>query len=175
MHHSMCVKLLELPVRGRQWDWQVPQKQLQDAALGAVVPIAEACSDAAWQGEIKRLGDVYELQGRWQLDVKRECSRCNASFVQALQGDCQREFCVGEKPDDDTENECEVLEPPGELDLLDVLREEIWLSWRQIVLCSSDCKGLCLGCGENLNLSHCRCVKDETDHPLAALRKLKFD
>jgi len=29
------------------------------------------------------------------------------------------------------------------------------------ILCKDDCKGLCPGCGVNLNLDECRCAKDE--------------
>ena len=38
-------------------------------------------------------------------------------------------------------------------------------------LCSEDCKGLCPGCGVNLNHEACRCKK-QVDPRLAALAKL---
>ena len=38
-------------------------------------------------------------------------------------------------------------------------------------LCSEDCKGICPGCGVNLNQGSCTCKK-ETDPRLAALAKL---
>ena len=39
------------------------------------------------------------------------------------------------------------------------------------MLCSEDCKGLCCGCGTNLNFEDCSCEK-EVDPRLAALKQL---
>ena len=37
------------------------------------------------------------------------------------------------------------------------IREEILLNFPLKVLCRKDCKGLCPGCGANLNYEECRC------------------
>lgn len=45
----------------------------------------------------------------------------------------------------------------GGLALEDVLREQVLLSLPVRALCRQDCKGLCPGCGRNLNLEVCIC------------------
>ncbi|MCL1995722.1 MAG: DUF177 domain-containing protein [Defluviitaleaceae bacterium] len=44
------------------------------------------------------------------------------------------------------------------------------------VLCSPTCKGLCFGCGSNLNNHPCNCTKEQetTDPRFDVLKKLKF-
>jgi len=43
------------------------------------------------------------------------------------------------------------------IDLGEEIRQEIILSNPGKVLCSKDCKGICPGCGANLNIEQCKC------------------
>jgi uncharacterized protein len=43
------------------------------------------------------------------------------------------------------------------IDLGEEIRQEIIMSNPAKVLCSKDCKGICPGCGANLNLEKCKC------------------
>ena len=57
--------------------------------------------------------------------------------------------------------------------LEDVLREQVLLSLPEKTLCRPDCKGLCPGCGRNLNTESCSCsesVPDPRWSPLSDLR-----
>ena len=47
------------------------------------------------------------------------------------------------------------------LDIDKNVREEILISFPMKVLCSDDCKGICSGCGANLNHHGCKCLKEE--------------
>lgn len=49
------------------------------------------------------------------------------------------------------------------LDLTDDIREDILCILPQHFLCSEDCKGFCLKCGQNLNLGPCDCEADDED------------
>ena len=51
-------------------------------------------------------------------------------------------------------------------------REAVILELPMRFLCSEDCKGLCPGCGSNLNNGPCDCVKTEGDQRWAPLKKL---
>lgn len=53
-----------------------------------------------------------------------------------------------------------------------LLWEEFSLSLPVKPLCRPDCRGLCAGCGQNLNLGKCSCDTDEGDPRLAVLRNL---
>ena len=72
---------------------------------------------------------------------------------------------------EDEENDDILLLDGTELDLDEVVTEAFVLAMDTENLCSDDCKGLCAGCGVNLNEEPCRC-KPEVDPRLAALAQL---
>jgi len=55
-----------------------------------------------------------------------------------------------------------------------LIYEQIVLQIPIKVLCTEDCRGLCPGCGTNLNLGTCNCPADRVDERLAVLKKLKL-
>ena len=57
--------------------------------------------------------------------------------------------------------------------LEDVLREQVLLSLPEKTLCRADCKGLCPGCGRNLNTEQCSCESTEVDTRWSALSDLR--
>jgi len=127
-----------------------------------------------WHASLEYRGEVFRLHGQWQGAIKRSCSRCNAAFDWQISGRTERDYKMG-SPSNDDESECEYLAAPGLIDLIDVLREDVWLAWKADVICADSCKGLCPGCGCNLNTQACRCEQDDSEHPFAALRTLKLD
>jgi uncharacterized protein len=61
-----------------------------------------------------------------------------------------------------------------EADLEPMLRDAVTLALPLNPLCRADCKGLCAGCGADLNTARCTCRNDDMDPrwaPLAALRE----
>jgi len=168
--HAWRIVLRDLPEEGKSWDLAVPAADLQDAALGAVDALP-ACTDMHWQGEIRRRGDVWRLVGRWRVTLRRQCDRCLAPFDWTVEGSLERNYRIAEHAPDDDE---EALAFPGRIDLIDVLREEVWLAWRVRAVCREDCKGLCPCCGADLNRGDCGCAPQDEDHPFAVLRKLKL-
>ena len=54
----------------------------------------------------------------------------------------------------------------------EAVREELILSVPDYVLCTDECKGICAGCGVDLNTGTCTCKK-EPDDRWAALEALK--
>ncbi|MCL4445443.1 MAG: DUF177 domain-containing protein [Actinobacteria bacterium] len=58
------------------------------------------------------------------------------------------------------------------VDLGPLLREAIWLDLPLVPVCDEDCKGICPGCGEDMNTSECRCV-ERGDPRWAILDRLK--
>jgi uncharacterized protein len=61
----------------------------------------------------------------------------------------------------------------GGLVLEDVLREQVLLSLPARTLCQQDCKGICSGCGRNLNTEACTCDTVPSDPRWAALSDLR--
>lgn len=50
------------------------------------------------------------------------------------------------------------------INLEEPIAMNILLNLPMKVLCSKNCKGLCIKCGHNLNSSECRCERDFIDH-----------
>lgn len=176
VHRQWLVTLRDLPDAGREWDAAVARALLANPDEGAVEALVGLCDDVHWQLALARKGDVYRLTGRWQAQIERQCSRCNAAFVWHVEGETERDFRLAGRPHEANaeESECELVESPGEIDLLDILREDIWLAWKADVVCHEDCKGLCVQCGQDLNQGACGCDQEDPTHPFAALRKLKL-
>ena len=61
------------------------------------------------------------------------------------------------------------------IDFRDAVQEQVIMAIPMQPLCREDCRGLCPGCGANLNLEKCRCRPDDVDPRLAILKKLKLD
>ena len=57
-----------------------------------------------------------------------------------------------------------------QIELGEAVREELILSMERYVVCDPSCRGLCPGCGANLNLETCDCAKEESDPRWRALR-----
>jgi uncharacterized protein len=57
------------------------------------------------------------------------------------------------------------------VDLAEVLREELLLGMPMKALCDADCKGICVGCGIELNTESCTC-EPEADERWSALAAL---
>ena len=61
-----------------------------------------------------------------------------------------------------------------EINLGALLLQELILALPIKVLCKPGCKGICPGCGTNLNLESCGCGVDRMDPRMAALRDVKI-
>ena len=61
----------------------------------------------------------------------------------------------------------------GDVDLVQVAREQIYLNLPLKSVCRDDCKGLCATCGANRNRIECACSGDQPDPRLAPLLELK--
>ena len=80
---------------------------------------------------------------------------------------------LAEERQSDDDEEIVLLEN-DEVDLGEVARTAFILEMDMKTLCSPDCKGLCPGCGVNLNHEACRCKK-AVDPRLAKLAQLLED
>lgn len=176
MRHQLSFKLQELSSTGRQWNLEIPKSLFGDGGFGVVDAPSSLCKGVQWKGSIAGQCDLFTLQGVWSTELTRSCVRCNVEFPLHVEGNCRRSFQLGNQTDQDDESaEQDFIEPPGMINLVDLLREELWLSWKPMVVCSEACKGLCQQCGENLNRHECKCSQQDDDHPFAALKNIRFD
>lgn len=75
-----------------------------------------------------------------------------------------------EEADDD---EDAYLYEGDQLDLAPMLREQVILSAPMQPLCQEDCRGLCVQCGENLNVRQCQCATEPVNTPFRVLQDRK--
>ena len=176
MSQQMCVHLQDLSKSGKTWQWDIPAERLMSDE-GSVNPLEGVCHTALWQGSIEYAHGIYTLSGMWRVTMVRRCVRCLCKFEWLAEQECQRKYSLTEPQDMDDEEklDIEVIPLSDSLNLMDVLREDIWLAWEACVVCKETCKGLCQGCGMDLNQGDCQCHSLAPDHPFAALAAMKFD
>ena len=98
--------------------------------------------------------------------------------------DCAR--CASSVPLELALELCELFVPAGheladeayqmsgtDIDLEPVLRDALTLALPLNPLCGADCKGLCSGCGRDLNQEACVCAGDDMDPRWAGLEEIK--
>lgn len=123
--------------------------------------------------------DDIRLVGKLSTQVELHCARClepvertvNESFdlLYRPQGVDRRgdEVSISR-----AETEIGYYQGEGVL-LEDVLKEQILLALPVKQVCSTECKGLCPHCGQNLNVEHCDCVTTMSDPRWAALEDIR--
>lgn len=150
---------------------------------GARVPIAFSLdlSGTDWNGghpfahPVEVRGEICNRAGALELTAKLTtvlclvCDRCAKPFEREKTVEYKTllalELANGESDD------VVAADPDGSLDLDGLMREEFLLEMDTKTLCTPDCKGLCPGCGADLNVESCRC-KREIDPRLAKLAQL---
>ena len=107
---------------------------------------------------------------RFEMDTTLHCvcDRCMEEFdaPKSVSYSC----VLAEEKQEEDSDEIILLEH-DEVDLAELARDAFILDMDTKTLCSEDCKGLCPGCGVNLNREPCRCKK-QVDPRLAKLASL---
>lgn len=120
------------------------------------------------EGFVTNVAGVLELSGTAAADMVCICDRCGGEFestkITELAAVISEDDSDGENPD--------VFPLEGDGVTIDEIVETLFiLDMETKFLCSPDCKGLCPGCGKNLNLGSCECRK-EIDPRMAVLEQL---
>lgn len=148
---------------------------------GASLPFAFSMdiSDLEWNGEkpiprpVEVEGNVRNMAGALVLICQLStvldltCDRCLKPFSQEKVVSYETLLATELEQEDSDDI---VLLDDEELDADELLRDVFILAMDSKHLCSEDCKGLCHGCGVDLNVEQCRCQK-EIDPRLAGLAK----
>ena len=153
---------------------------------GAVLPFDFALdlSPVEWNGQrpfagiVHITGRVRNMAGAMLLSAKLSsvlslvCDRCARPFER--EKTVEYETLLAEQLANGESDDIVLLDGDGELDLDGLMEEVFLLEMDTKNLCSEDCKGLCSGCGADLNREPCRCKK-EIDPRLAKLAQLLED
>ncbi len=119
-------------------------------------------------GQVRNKAGALTLEGEASTTLELLCDRCGKSFVKEKSAPLDT-LLAAELENEDSD---EIMLLDGdELDLDELASSAFILAMDTKNLCSDDCKGLCPGCGVNLNEAPCRCGP-KTDPRMAALRQL---
>lgn len=119
-------------------------------------------------GFVRNTADVLTLEGTVCTELSLTCDRCMKSFCR--EKIVTLHYLLAQELHDEEESEIILLDGHA-LDLEDLAFTAFLLDMDTKNVCSEDCKGLCFGCGKNLNEEACRC-KAEVDPRWAALTQL---
>jgi uncharacterized protein len=109
------------------------------------------------------------LQAKFSAETTLECVRCLSEFNHVLAWEMTELYAFNEKSV--TESGL-ILPEDAHIDLETVVRECAMLEFPIKPICKPECKGLCVICGENLNLTDCGHHPDQGDSPFSVLKKL---
>ena len=90
---------------------------------------------------ITKVDEELVVRAEIHCPLRLDCARCLATFASTVTADAVFSYTV---------------HPSDVVDITDDVRQEIVLAYPMIPVCGPDCKGLCSGCGQNLNVSPCR-------------------
>ena len=117
-------------------------------------------------------GEVV-VRGNVQGSLVQECRRCLVELRSPFDADLTLVFATAGESGENLEGNVYPLEATAvELDLRRPVREELLLLLPSYADCRADCRGLCSGCGTNLNEEECRCSGEELDPRWDVLRAL---
>ena len=136
--------------------------------LNGTTPIA---SEVSVDCVIAKKADIVKIEGKASFLYKAPCDRCATETERAY------EIPVDHIIVNSVENEDEedfIVSENMELDLEELIRTDISLGVPYLFLCKEDCKGVCSGCGKNLNEEECACVK-QVDERLSKLAEFFED
>jgi uncharacterized protein len=155
-------KIINAP--GERIDFQF-ELDLSDVDFSGLYPVQ---SPVVVTGDVRNTAGMLLLQFTASTVLQSVCDRCLKPFDNPKSVRC--EYMLAEELSDERNDEIVLLED-GVVDVGDLARTAFILEMDTKTLCSEDCKGICPGCGVNLNQGSCTCKK-EVDPRLAVLASL---
>ncbi len=157
-------KIIDRP--GESIDFSV-SVDLSDLLYGTSYPVSEPVRAS---GTVRNTAGVLVMTGSITTCLHGICDRCASDFTRDVEFPINV-VLVEELSNEENEDEW-VFPLEGQCaDLEDIVRTVFVLNMDSKLLCKPDCKGVCGGCGRNLNIEPCICQK-EIDPRFAALRQL---
>lgn len=108
-------------------------------------------------------------QGKFSAETTLECVRCLKEFTQPITWEFTELYAFTKK----SVSESELLVPEdAQIDFAPLIREYALLEIPIKPLHDPDCKGLCIECGQDLNINDCGHSQDTDNSPFATLKDL---
>ena len=127
-------------------------------------------------GIIDKRGKNYYFKISISVTGIFTCDRCLEAFEKQISSSIYIIYSKENYTQEiDKDNFYVISEDTNEVEIGSDVRDEILLNVPIKVLCVDDCKGICAGCGKDLNKEKCVCNGDKTDPRWESLKQLKFD
>ncbi len=185
--NSLVIRLKDLSVDDEEYRGTFPHAWLV-TELGQAPVKPKPGAELAVILRASKQETTVLISGEMTTELVATCSRClsdypfpvkNAvSFALIPKSDLAvAKKKVGETDEAGTEMETSDQDTytGGSIDPLPLLREQLLLLLPEYPVCRLDCKGLCAGCGRDLNTDACACAPKDFESPFAALKKLKLN
>lgn len=123
-------------------------------------------------------GEV-RIRGKYTVEMGAACDRCLAPARFPIDATFDlfyrpMSFIAKDEEVEIDEGEAELgFYEKDVIDLADVLREQVLLALPMQRVCDEGCKGICPGCGKNLNEGDCGCAPSGGDARWSALKDLR--
>ena len=120
-------------------------------------------------------GVRLDMSGRGNVTLSVPCDRCLEPVEISVDVEIDEQIAIENAAL--SGEEIPVFVSGNTMDTETAVMESIFSNYPAKILCSEDCKGLCLKCGKNLNEGECGCDRFVPDPRMAALGELfgKFD
>ena len=140
-----------------------------DEPLGNYAIAVPANSEIALRVRLESVHEGIYVTGEIDTSAAGECSRCLDPVNQVVEVDFQELFAYSGTSEDD------FTVQDDQIDLEQVVRDAIVLSLPFQPVCSEDCLGLCVQCGEKILDQTQHAHEAQIDARWSALKKLKED
>jgi uncharacterized protein len=119
-------------------------------------------------------------RAHFTASVELSCGRCLEPYVTSIATTFEEEYLpvvdvlTGLPVQSERRDEEETfrISPSHVVDLTEAVRQHLLLAIPMQTICSEECRGLCVNCGQNLNTGTCTCTEETESHPFAALAVL---
>lgn len=134
-------------------------------------------------GKLYVVDERIYISCRLKAELVMNCSRCLKSTTYQMDEKINAELVheQSEEAEDDTDEDDLIFYQGDTVELEEVIKESILMNVPFQMLCTKDCKGLCVHCGKDLNVEECQCPEEDegedlmVDPRLAKLQELLKD
>lgn len=125
---------------------------------------------------VSKFDNQIILDSETSITANLVCDRCAEEFHSEIKSNFRTVYLFRISNDDSESEKVDVVYIHPDTDKIDLdadVRDFAILAVPMKKLCSEDCRGLCPGCGKNLNEGPCNCNEANTDPRWEPIQKLK--
>lgn len=131
------------------------------------------CTPISVEAEIsKQSGDELHIAQSYKCEMTFKCGRCLVPVKKSVENTIEKVIYL-KKSGEEFDEDRAFLEGMN-LNVEAIVMEDLIMNMPIQVLCSPNCKGLCVQCGIDLNENDCDCDNENLDPRLLELKKF-FD